>query len=409
MRDWSVFDKVRTYLRKGKHVVIFSFIRNDEKMIMKIYFHLIGLIKVKLLYDALHTEWENVLTTLFLDHDDRGRRRKKKVEFPAIYYKTSLTPTSSSANLFYQKKMAIFYDVESFSDVFIYFCSNAVSRLNLPVYIDLNILIDVYKTWLEKEETKKLTTEKKFMKYCEGFLKLYVSAHLNGKKVHISVDEREFSIISGIYVSPYAEEIFKNNKNIIDGILMDTTWKLIPCYVTSILMLSICNVGIPVAFCFGDSENTELYDMFFKVFKENYYIDLSTFVIESDQGKALSAICSKYKCKHIGCLKHLITSLGLGPFSKQVSDLVSAKCDMDYETLRKMYSEKFSEYINTDSFKELEKTLGKVGMKYNVDTHEIMVEKPDKWEKFSQIKRIEYGMPSTTNALESSHCDDSRA
>ena len=47
---------------------------------------------------------------------------------------------------------------------------------------------------------------------------------------------------------------------------MDSTWKTISGYVTSILMASICNVGIPLAFAFGPSESKELYDMFYSSF-----------------------------------------------------------------------------------------------------------------------------------------------
>ena len=403
MRNWQVHKEFKMRNKYDDKCLVFSFIRFDEMAILKIYVRLTGGIIVKILYVAARREWEIKSGHEFIKRDKRGRLLKKPKLATVIYHQTSVSPTTDNANLFYQKKMSIFYNVKGFSDIFIYFCRKTAKRISPTFFNDSDVFIDVYETWLKKEEIQKFTTEKNFMQNCEGFLKLQISGNLYKDKVHVTFDEIDYSIISGIYISPYAEEIFKRNGDIIDGILLDTTWKLIPCYVTSILMLSVCNVGIPVAFSFGDSENTDIYDQFFKVFMENYSIDLSKFVIESDQGKALTAICTKYNCTHIGCLKHLITSLGLGAFSKQVSELVSAKCTLDYETLKRIYSEKFANYIESDMFTELEKTLSKVGLHYNVDTLEIEVANFVIWDKFSQVKRIDYAMPSTTNALESSH------
>ena len=189
----------------------------------------------------------------------------------------------------------------------------------------------------------------------------------------------------------------------IDGCLLDTTWEVLPFYVTSILMLSICNVGIPLGFCFGRSESTELYDLFFKTFRDLFSIDLSTYVIESDRGASLVSICSKYKCKHLGCLKHFKTSLGLSPFSKQIADSVGAKCIKDFKMFVSIYSDAFSCYINTETFKELQKCLAKAGLNYDCEKKEITIANFGIWETISQIERVKFAMPSTTNALEALH------
>ena len=184
---------------------------------------------------------------------------------------------------------------------------------------------------------------------------------------------------------------------------MDTTWKVLPYYVTSILMLSICNVGIPVSFCFGKAETDDLYEMFFKAFDEILHIDISKYVVESDKGTALAAICSKYKCRHIGCLRHFIATLGLYEYSKQISGLVSSKCESDFERLRLMYSERFAKYIDTPDLDQLQKMLGKAGLNYDIEKKAIVIINEETWKNISQIERIELCMPSTTNALEFSH------
>ena len=99
----------------------------------------------------------------------------------------------------------------------------------------------------------------------------------------------------------FAKSIFEDNEEIADGLLMDTTWSVLQYYVTSILMVSMCNDGIPVAFSFGNSETIDLYDTFFSVMKEKIGVDLSSHIVESDKGIALAAVCSKHNCKHLGC------------------------------------------------------------------------------------------------------------
>ena len=300
--------------------------------------------------------------------------------------------------------MSIFYDISCYSTIFIYFCKKTAKRINPADDPDDTFsFFDIYETWIKNAKTMNLTTESLFMQQTEGILKLYISENLYKSKTHIRHDEKEYSIISGIYISPYTLSITQDNKDIIDGLLMDTTWKLLPNYVTSILMFSICNVGIPIAFCFGNAEKADLYDMFFKNFNDLLHINLSQYVIESDKGTALASICSKYNCKHLGCLKHFLTSLGLCEFSKEIGELVSAKCHKDFDKLREIYSKQFSQYIHTEKIQDLQKILAKAGLVFNVEKNTIDIANHEIWESISQIERINFAMPSTTNALESTH------
>ena len=115
------------------------------------------------------------------------------------------------------------------------------------------------------------------MQVCKEFLKT---------KAHITLEDTQHSIVSGIYISPFTESIMKDNKDILDGLILDTTWHVLPYYVTSILMCSICNVGVPVAFCFGKGETASLYEYFFQSFAKYFGIELHNYIIESDQGIA---------------------------------------------------------------------------------------------------------------------------
>ena len=36
----------------------------------------------------------------------------------------------------------------------------------------------------------------------------------------------KYNIFDGVYISPFTKSIFKDNTELIDGILMDTTWNI---------------------------------------------------------------------------------------------------------------------------------------------------------------------------------------
>lgn len=87
-------------------------------------------------------------------------------------------------------------------------------------------------------------------------------------------------------------------------------------------MLVLLNVGIPIAMSFGPAETIELYEIFFKTFKTLFDVNLSDFIIESDQGGELKSICRKHNCRHSACRKHLLVNLKTNNFSSQVGALV---------------------------------------------------------------------------------------
>jgi hypothetical protein len=77
--------------------------------------------------------------------------------------------------------------------------------------------------------------------------------------------EDEFSILRGWYVSPWAQSILE--KKSVDGLMLDTTFKVIRKDVTTIITAVYRNVAIPLGFAFGAAETVELYEQHFGAFK----------------------------------------------------------------------------------------------------------------------------------------------
>jgi hypothetical protein len=92
--------------------------------------------------------------------------------------------------------------------------------------------------------------------------------------------------------------------NDIDEFILDTTFKVIRQYHTAILLAIIQNVGLPLGFSFGPQESIDLYDHFYTTFRDELGIDLTRYVLLSDQGAALKTIGRRHPL-HLFCLRRL--------------------------------------------------------------------------------------------------------
>jgi hypothetical protein len=140
---------------------------------------------------------------------------------------------------------------------------------------------------------------------------------------------------------------------------MNTTWRIIRLYVASILTVVIGNVEIRVALSFGPTEDTALYNTFYLTFRSLLSLALSPYILESDQGSALRAICSKYHNRHLTCLRHLLVSLGRKSLAWEIGNLV--RCQTDFERLKRLYEQIFAGVKPQDQ-NRLDKALRKIGL-----------------------------------------------
>jgi hypothetical protein len=123
----------------------------------------------------------------------------------------------------------------------------------------------------------------------------------------------------------------------------------------------IANVGIPIALSFGLTEDSSLYDVFDIALKSLFDIRLPIFIIESDQGSALYAICAKYHNCHLACLQHPLRTLGRGPFAFKIGNLVQRRGHGDITTLKTMEKKQFSS-LEKHELDKLTNALRKVGL-----------------------------------------------
>jgi hypothetical protein len=151
-------------------------------------------------------------------------------------------------------------------------------------------------------------SEATFREHIPGYFHVDIGPRVTGDEAFEKVDRNgvDHSILRGCYLSPWACSILRDNA--LDGLMLDTTWMVIREYVTSILMGVYRNVGIPLGFAFSLGETTELYEQHYRAFADLFGLDLSQYILESDQGAALCAICAAkhqtqlFRLRHFFCL-----------------------------------------------------------------------------------------------------------
>jgi hypothetical protein len=125
------------------------------------------------------------------------------------------------------------------------------------------------------------------------------------------------------------------------------------------------NVGVPLGFSFDVAETTELYQQQYIAFAELFAIGLRQYVVESDQGSALRALCARNGQTQLICLRHFLVSLKLKEFSVPVGNSVKYQTESEFQTLKALYEAEFRSVTDQKRHGLLLQTLKKAGLAYD--------------------------------------------
>jgi hypothetical protein len=176
-------------------------------------------------------------------------------------------------------------------------------------------------------------------------------------------------------------------------------------YYTAILVAVIHNVGIPLAISFGPKENIELYDTFYRVFNDEFHINIAQYILESDQGSALKAVGRRHP-RHLFCLRHVIKSLhakNCGRFASLVGNLIGARSQKELKLLLKVYAADFAAVYREGGVEanKLTRCLKRVGLFYRDGALLPTDQQGTRWRQVSMLERLNTNMPTTSNTIES--------
>jgi hypothetical protein len=411
--QWIVKDSLRLYESK-QHVTYYIFVCGRSGMTPHQNLH-VKLFphqekgKLKIYVEADRTwvigEWVSHYTLEWTQIGSHGRSLAQPKQKQFVEYSFSLPgfeilrPTSQEM---LTDRAVTVTDSDCLSACFRAFVAQA-RALPLPHGWETDFLHDVADALHPPPARPTANTLEQLGEHLHGHLQLSIMNAQPGDPFPVMIDRQSrtlLSIIKGCYVTPYAHVLFTQNAELIDGLLLDATFKMIRSAVASIMNVCICNVGVPLALAFGPIEDMELYETFHRVFIDLFHVDLGRYHVVSDQGRALQAICNRHNNQQFFCLRHLLLILKRKRFSEEVGQLVRCRVPDDYQRLCALYQPIFRTAEGTDA-RLLSHTLAKVGLAF--EAGEIRQSNPTRWAAVSMMSRVPYRLPSTSNALESTH------
>lgn len=242
------------------------------------------------------------------------------------------------------KRSFILLSQYDFSKIFHYFAKN-ISDSGLKYDDDTEMLHKYMKHWCFKKDQ---IFNRSFSELNEngitGYFKLILAPITYHRKLPIyTVNETDYYITSGVYIFNKAYSLFHRNTHLIkDGYILDTTWRIMPNFVVSILNVCFYNTSLPIAFAFGHGETKILYSFLLDTVEEELNINFSNKIFESDEGSALKGICNDYSIVKLSCLRHYLEKLKKYDYYYEIKEILKCTSDMDFENSIQQFSQQFT-------------------------------------------------------------------
>jgi hypothetical protein len=147
--------------------------------------------------------------------------------------------------------------------------------------------------------------------------------------------------------------------------MMDTTWTVLRLYVTALLIAVSRTGAVALAFAFGRIESAELYELFWTLFHEELHIELSEYILESDQGSGRWKFARLRLFTHRFCMGHFLASLKDGICPVYVHYLVETRTEHEFGVLCESYRpilHTAMRSISNDGLGRVRTELGKAGL-----------------------------------------------
>lgn len=368
----------------------------------KICISISNIITVKLSIDFLRNNWDIEYQQLASNIGSRNYIKSSySIKNHARFTKKYEMSNSSIALL--EQKSLLLYNKYDFSNIFNFF-SIRIWSYGLPQNSDTEMITQYYQLFIQDNSVTYNSFESLNDIGVKGYLHLTLEPKLTERKLQIySIKEEEFYINSGVFIMPKTHDLLTKYSDRIDGFLLDTTWKILPLYVTSIITATLFNSSIPLGFAFGHGETIKLYKYLLSTIEKKTNFNFRNKVILSDQGPSLKSLVKEYQMIHLFCYRHFLANIKNTNYAYEIRNLVRCTSLYDIQNSNQIYSEKFKEIIekNPEELPKINLALKKIGLTFCGD--QIVILKKDKWDKFSLYERIKYHMPSTTNSLEAVH------
>lgn len=369
----------------------------------EIFIHVNSKITVSISSRYIINNWANGTRQVLSKFGAQNKILKKaRLQKFVFYYKLFDNISDTSNFLFSQNNSILYFIKTDFSEIFNFFAKR-IFLFGLPFTKETEAIHKYLQSFIVLGKMQINSFQDLVNLGLKGYLKLMLQPKTSYRRLPVfSIKEDEYYITGGVFIMPQTKWILNNLETALKGFIMDTTWKAMSRYVTSIITATYMNSSFPLGFSFGRAETKKQYKLLLDTIMEQAQYNFAGKVLESDQGPALLGICSDYSMQHLTCLHHLLKGFKKLKYSYEMQQLVTCASEFEKRNCFEFFSTKFSEIIskNSKEKKSINNCLKKIGLRFD---GEIYVSNIPKWTEVSMISRKDFAMPSTTNTLEAMH------
>lgn len=140
---------------------------------------------------------------------------------------------SESSKALLTNRSLLYYPQLSFSRTFDSFATSFVDR-SVNLYNSNTMQIYDYYDIFKNDNIYEMTKLKEIKNCAEGYLKFNLARHNNTRKKldQITIDDKKYYVLNGTHITPFASSLIQDPN--VNGLMLDTTWRLLQKYVVSI-------------------------------------------------------------------------------------------------------------------------------------------------------------------------------
>lgn len=400
MNDFTIKDHFIYINKEGHPSFHFKSNKNEDHTIC---ITISNIICVSVSLSLLTQEWNQ---NTVLNYSNIGSRnyilKTYRLQKHTQFFKNFNKLTFGSKSLLYKNDF-VYNSKYDFSKIFHFFSKRIIS-LGLPKNEMTSFLFSYVDSFCNSGKFIPNSLDDLYKCGMRGYFKFELQPKTVKKKLPTFIeDDIEYYITSGVYIFPQSFSLFENDSFNYHGFILDTTWRILPYFVTSKITVSFKNTILPIGFVFGHGETIKSYTFLLKTIEKKLNISFERKILESDQGGALLSIAKSFKFQHLTCLRHFLYGLKKLDYFYQIKYLLRVTSNFEWENSIDYFSKSFKKICdkNPEEILKINNTLEKAGLFF--DGNIIFIENDELWDEVSMHRRVNYNMPSTTNTLESMH------
>ena len=254
---------------KKKPMIIFHF-ENPENNEFYLFIKITDKITVQVSTYWIKDKWNLEDKKFESDIGSNNRIINKEKMQKHIRFTTTFQNISESSLFFLNNCSLLYFSKYNFSKI-LHFFVKRVYLVRQPIDSDFESVDNYVRNFCEGSQKKFNSFEDIKDFGIKGYIVLNIQKKINERRLQTYVyHNKEYYIKSGVYLFPHSKSLLSNANVEVRGFMLDTTWRIMSFYTTSILTACVSNSSLPIGFVFGRGETKKIYNFLIKTAEKQF-------------------------------------------------------------------------------------------------------------------------------------------